>query len=161
ELGGDRRLLRGAEPRFAHGRQRALCLAARGLRFPETLKRHRRVAGRGAEARQACRGARRRRRAERPRPLGADEIQMSPEELVRPEILALTAYAVPEAQGMVKLDAMENPCSLPSELRRELAEALSRVDLNRYPEPSARRVRELIARRMHLPSGMQLLLGNG
>src|SRR5207302_3058243 len=60
-----------------------------------------------------------------------------------------------------KLDAMENPYSLPSELRRELAEALSRVDLNRYPEPTGRRVRELIARRMHLPSGMQLLLGNG
>jgi len=86
---------------------------------------------------------------------------MSPEKLVRPEILALTAYQVPDAQGMVKLDAMENPYPLPSELRRELAEALSRVDLNRYPEPSARRVRELIARRMNLPSGMELLLGNG
>ena len=86
---------------------------------------------------------------------------MSPEKLVRPEILALSAYQVPEAQGMVKLDAMENPYPLPSELRRELAEVLSRVDLNRYPEPSARRVRELIARRMNLPSGMELLLGNG
>jgi len=86
---------------------------------------------------------------------------MSPEKLVRPEILALTAYAVPQAQGMVKLDAMENPYSLPSALRRELAEALSRVDLNRYPEPTGRRVRELIARRMNLPSGMELLLGNG
>ena len=86
---------------------------------------------------------------------------MSPEKLVRPEILALTAYQVPDAQGMVKLDAMENPYPLPSELRRELAEVLSRVDLNRYPEPSARRVRELIARRMNLPSGMELLLGNG
>jgi len=52
---------------------------------------------------------------------------------VRPEILALTAYQVPEAQGMVKLDAMENPYPLPPALRRELAEALSRVDLNRYP----------------------------
>jgi len=86
---------------------------------------------------------------------------MSPEKLVRPEILALSAYQVPEAQGMVKLDAMENPYPLPSELRRELAEVLSRVDLNRYPEPSARRVRELIARRMNVPSGMELLLGNG
>jgi len=86
---------------------------------------------------------------------------MSPEKLLRPEILALSAYRVPEAQGMVKLDAMENPYALPSALRRELAEALSRVDLNRYPEPTGRRVRELIARRMNLPSGMELLLGNG
>ena len=86
---------------------------------------------------------------------------MSPEKLLRPEILALSAYRVPEAQGMVKLDAMENPYALPSALRRELAEALSRVDLNRYPEPTGRRVRELIARRMNLPSGIELLLGNG
>jgi len=86
---------------------------------------------------------------------------MSPEKLVRPEILALTAYQVPEAQGMVKLDAMENPYPLPPALRRELAEALSRVDLNRYPEPTGRRVRELLARRMNLPAGMELLLGNG
>jgi len=80
---------------------------------------------------------------------------------VRPEVLALTAYQVPEAQGMVKLDAMENPYPLPPALRRELAEALSRVDLNRYPEPTGRCVRELLARRMNLPSGMELLLGNG
>jgi len=86
---------------------------------------------------------------------------MSPEKLVRPEILALSAYQVPEAQGMVKLDAMENPYPLPPALRRELAEALSRVDLNRYPEPTGRRVRELLARRMNLPAGMELLLGNG
>src|SRR5256885_1151850 len=86
---------------------------------------------------------------------------MSPEKLVRPEILALTAYQVPEAQGMVKLDAMETPYPLPPALRRELADALSRVDLNRYPEATGRRVRELLARRMNLPAGMELLLGNG
>ncbi len=34
---------------------------------------------------------------------------MTPEKLVRPEILALKAYHVAEAEGMVKLDAMENP----------------------------------------------------
>src|SRR5205814_684648 len=56
ELRVDRRLLRGAEPRPAHRRQRALLLAARRLRFPEALQRHRRVAGRGGQARQAGRG---------------------------------------------------------------------------------------------------------
>jgi histidinol-phosphate aminotransferase len=63
---------------------------------------------------------------------------VKPEDLVRPEVLALKAYHVPEAQGMVKLDAMENPYPLPDALRRELAEHLSRVDLNRYPDPTAR-----------------------
>jgi histidinol-phosphate aminotransferase len=86
---------------------------------------------------------------------------VKPEDLVRPEILALKAYRVQDAHGMVKLDAMENPYPLPEKLRRELAEVLSRVDLNRYPEPSPRKLRELIARKMNVPLGMEILLGNG
>jgi histidinol-phosphate aminotransferase len=86
---------------------------------------------------------------------------VKPEDLVRPEVLALKAYHVAPAEGMVKLDAMENPYPLPPELRRELGEVLARVDLNRYPEPSGRRLRELIARKMDVPRGMELLLGNG
>jgi histidinol-phosphate aminotransferase len=86
---------------------------------------------------------------------------MSPDRLVRPEILALKAYHVAPAEGMVKLDAMENPYPLPPELRRELAEVLAQVELNRYPEPSGQRLRELIARKMGVPQGMELLLGNG
>ncbi len=86
---------------------------------------------------------------------------MTPEELIRPEILALKAYHVAPAEGMVKLDAMENPYSLPEATRRELAEVLSRVDLNRYPDPAAPKLRALIARKMAVPPGMELLLGNG
>ena len=73
---------------------------------------------------------------------------MKPQDLVRPEILALKAYPVAPAEGMVKLDAMENPYSLPESVRRELAEALSKVDLNRYPDPAAPKLRALIARKM-------------
>ena len=86
---------------------------------------------------------------------------MTPEELVRPEILALKAYHVACAEGMVKLDAMENPYPLPEATRRELAEVLSRVDLNRYPDPAAPKLRALIARKMGVPAGMDVLLGNG
>jgi histidinol-phosphate aminotransferase len=86
---------------------------------------------------------------------------MTPGELVRPEILALKAYHVASAEGMVKLDAMENPYSLPEATRRELAEVLSRLDLNRYPDPAAPKLRELIARKMGVPPGMEVLLGNG
>jgi histidinol-phosphate aminotransferase len=86
---------------------------------------------------------------------------MTPEELVRPEILALKAYPVAPAEGMVKLDAMENPYPLPEATRRELAEVLSRVDLNRYPDPAAPKLRALLARKMGVPAGMEILLGNG
>jgi histidinol-phosphate aminotransferase len=86
---------------------------------------------------------------------------MKPQDLVRPEILALKAYQVADAEGMVKLDAMENPYPLPEAMRRELANVLARTDLNRYPEPTGRKLRELLAKKMKVPAGMELLLGNG
>lgn len=73
----------------------------------------------------------------------------------------MSAYQVAASEGMVKLDAMENPYPLPPALRRELAEVLSRVELNRYPDPGAKKLRELLARKMRVPQGMELLLGNG
>jgi histidinol-phosphate aminotransferase len=85
----------------------------------------------------------------------------NPDQLVRPEILAIKAYHVAEATGMVKLDAMENPYRLPPEMRAELAAVLADAEINRYPEPTGRKLRELLAARMSVPSGMELLLGNG
>jgi histidinol-phosphate aminotransferase len=86
---------------------------------------------------------------------------MKPQDLVRPEIVALKAYPVASADGMVKLDAMENPYTLPDDLRRELAAVLARVEMNRYPTPSPQKLRDAIRRRMNVPSGMEVLLGNG
>ncbi len=84
-----------------------------------------------------------------------------PEELVRPEVLALRAYSVADAAGMVKLDAMELPWPLPEPLRAQLAERLARCEIHRYPEPTGRRLREALARAMRVPEGMALILGNG
>jgi len=49
-------------------------------------------------------------------------VSAGPEEVIRDEIRALTAYHVQSAEGMVKLDAMENPYRLPDGLRREIGE---------------------------------------
>ena len=86
---------------------------------------------------------------------------MKPQDLIRPEILSLKAYHVPPSDGMVKLDAMENPYVLPEDLRRELAKVLAAVDLNRYPQPTPHRLIELIKRKMQVPKAMEVLLGNG
>jgi histidinol-phosphate aminotransferase len=86
---------------------------------------------------------------------------MTPKDLIRPEILALKAYHVPDSAGMVKLDAMENPYPLPAPMRSELAQALARVDLNRYPDPTGTKLRALLASKMSVPAGMEILLGNG
>ena len=85
----------------------------------------------------------------------------TPENVIREDIRALTAYAVQPASGLVKLDAMENPFSLPGWLRRKIGTAVENAELNRYPEPDAPRLRDRLRRVMGVPDGFDLLLGNG
>ena len=85
----------------------------------------------------------------------------TPDEIIRDEIRALTAYHVPDPGGMVKLDAMENPYRLPPELCRALAESLAGAALNRYPAPAARELKTRLRTAMQIPSAMELVLGNG
>lgn len=81
--------------------------------------------------------------------------------LVRPEIRALKAYHVPDATGLIKLDAMENPYTWPEEVRSAWLEAVRQVSLNRYPDPGARKVKESLRTALEVPPGQDLLLGNG
>jgi histidinol-phosphate aminotransferase len=85
----------------------------------------------------------------------------TPDDIIRDEIRALTAYHVPDPGGMVKLDAMENPYRLPPELCRALAESLAGAALNRYPDPAARELKTRLRTAMQIPSAMELVLGNG
>lgn len=80
---------------------------------------------------------------------------------VRPEIRALAAYHVQPASGLIKLDAMENPYTWPEALRAAWTELLRSTDVNRYPDPSARRLSERLVAAMDVPAGMRVLLGNG
>ncbi|MBI3778158.1 MAG: histidinol-phosphate transaminase [Gammaproteobacteria bacterium] len=91
----------------------------------------------------------------------SDPIEKKISRLIRPEIRALKAYHVPDATGLVKLDAMENPYSWPEDVRREWLATLQSVALNRYPDPEARRLRERLRGALAVPAGMELMLGNG
>jgi histidinol-phosphate aminotransferase len=86
---------------------------------------------------------------------------LRPEDLIREEILALTAYHVPDARGMVKLDAMENPYGLPDELRDAVGLLARDAPLNRYPDPSGAALRQRLRQVMEVLPGMEILLGNG
>src|SRR5207244_1518151 len=161
QLRGVGRLLRRAEPRPAARAQRALLLAARGVRLPEAEQHHRGLPCRCADARPHRRHARARRRpvgtcTKRRTATGIREAGIrlnisramtgpspfpSPRlrgegsatsadlvaRVVRPEIRAQSAYVVAKAEGMVKLDAMENPYTLPGPVRARLDAALSHV----------------------------------
>jgi len=88
-------------------------------------------------------------------------VSAGPEELIRDEVRAMKAYAVAQADGLVKLDAMENPYGLPAALQREIAEAVSRVAINRYPDPTAPALVTRLRETMRIPAGLDVLLGNG
>jgi len=81
--------------------------------------------------------------------------------VVRPEIRALSAYPVAKAQGMIKLDAMENPFPLPEAVRAKIAAAAAAVPVNRYPDGSADAVKSALRRSLDLPDTAGLILGNG
>ena len=81
--------------------------------------------------------------------------------VVRPEIRALSAYAVAKAEGLIKLDAMENPFPLPEALRAKIAEAVAAVPVNRYPDGGADALKAALRHSIGLTDAAGLILGNG
>ncbi len=80
--------------------------------------------------------------------------------MIRNDIKQLAAYRVQEAEGLIKLDAMENPYALPASLRRTWAGVISRLPINRYPDSEMLELRRAIASRDGLEAD-QVLIGNG
>ena len=80
---------------------------------------------------------------------------------IRQDVQSMHAYAIQDARGLIKLDAMENPHRLPPELRRALGERLAEVELNRYPGGRIDDLRRALAAHAALPEGFDLMLGNG
>jgi histidinol-phosphate aminotransferase len=85
----------------------------------------------------------------------------SPRDLVREEILASSAYHVASAQGLTKLDAMENPYRLPADVAAAMGARLAEVAVNRYPDPSYGALKARLRATLGIPAGLELVLGNG
>jgi histidinol-phosphate aminotransferase len=81
--------------------------------------------------------------------------------VVRPEVCALSAYTTASAEGMIKLDAMENPFPLPDAVRGRVNAALAQVAINRYPDIAADRVKRALSLAFGIPDSLGLMLGNG
>jgi histidinol-phosphate aminotransferase len=88
-------------------------------------------------------------------------VSAGPEKIIRDEVRSMKAYGVPKADGLVKLDAMENPYGLPAALQREIADAVSRVAINRYPDPTAPALVRRLRQTMGIAPEHDVLLGNG
>ena len=90
-----------------------------------------------------------------------EAMSAGPDDIIRDEIRAMSAYHVASASGMVKLDAMENPYRLPQALRREIGELVADCAINRYPDPAAPGLKARLREVMAIPEEYGLLLGNG
>lgn len=79
---------------------------------------------------------------------------------LRPALAGLAAYDFPPVGDAIRLDANECPEPWPPEVLAELARRLTTLELGRYPDPSGRRLRELLAAR-HGVEPEAIVLGNG
>lgn len=80
---------------------------------------------------------------------------------IRPEIRALKAYPVPSSDGMVKLDAMENPYRWPPEMVSAWQACLQETPINRYPDAAAPELKQRLREVMGIGADQAVLLGNG
>ena len=82
-------------------------------------------------------------------------------ERIRTDVRAMHAYHVQDAAGYLKMDAMENPFSLPDALQSALGERLGRLALNRYPGMRQNDLKAALAQHADAPEGSAIILGNG
>ncbi len=80
---------------------------------------------------------------------------------LRSEIFALQTYEVPDASGMIKLDAMENPFNWPVSMRDQWLEHISRAQINRYPAPDPDVLKKKLKKQFGPEGATSILLGNG
>ncbi|MCK5640458.1 MAG: histidinol-phosphate transaminase, partial [Gammaproteobacteria bacterium] len=80
---------------------------------------------------------------------------------IRPQIRDIAAYHVPDPGELIKLDAMENPYTWPEPLVEEWLKLLRNQPLNRYPDPSAKKLQQRLREAMDVPDNMEIMLGNG
>lgn len=81
-------------------------------------------------------------------------------DLIKKEVLALSAYAAETVACPVRLDANENPFPLPAAFQESFIDALCGVPLNRYPELGSPSLIARYAQAWDLEKDM-VLVGNG
>ena len=82
-------------------------------------------------------------------------------DFLRSEINQLQPYAVPDASGLVKLDAMENPYDLPAEIKSKWLQFINNAQINRYPDPNPEKLKQKLQIQFGPQDSCALLLGNG
>ena len=77
-----------------------------------------------------------------------------------PQLAGIEPYDPKYIPADVMISANENPLDVPFEIRREIERAVRKVPLNRYPDPLANELRDMIAEANGLERD-QVIVGNG
>jgi histidinol-phosphate aminotransferase len=80
--------------------------------------------------------------------------------LIKPQVRKLAAYHIDETSCRIKLDAMENPFPPPDQVNHEIGKEVQEAFINRYPDPSATRLKKAIAVLWGMDPDL-MILGNG
>jgi histidinol-phosphate aminotransferase len=88
-------------------------------------------------------------------------MNISPLKFIRQDVQSMHAYAVQDSKGFIKLDAMENPYTLPAPLQQALGERLGKLAINRYPGARIDDLKAALRIYAQVPVGHGLMLGNG
>ena len=81
--------------------------------------------------------------------------------ILKSAVLNATAYHVQKSDGLIKLDAMENPYVWTDEIKSSWAAYMQQAQLNRYPDASIGELRQKLSSLLDVPNDTQMLFGNG
>jgi histidinol-phosphate aminotransferase len=81
-------------------------------------------------------------------------------DLVCEKVKSLKAYHVETVEDGIKLHANENPYPPSPELLKKILTRFEKLDLNRYPDPDCKTLKEAISTHIGVPTN-QLVIGNG
>lgn len=85
---------------------------------------------------------------------------LSPYDVIKPEVRGLTAYTLKHFEADVKLDQNENPYELPMDLKKEVVDRVLRRPWGRYPEFVPAAVIQTLSKFTGWPED-GILVGNG
>ncbi|MCS7277726.1 MAG: histidinol-phosphate transaminase, partial [Aquificaceae bacterium] len=67
--------------------------------------------------------------------------------MISKRLVPLSPYKTETTPSRIKLSSNELAIDFPEEVRRRIAEEVSKIPFNRYPDPEARALKEAIAQR--------------
>ena len=91
----------------------------------------------------------------------AQDTQAKALQRIRADVRSMHGYHVQPSQGLLKMDTMENPYRLPTDLQRALGERLGGLEINRYPGERLEVLKKMLFDYAGAPAGSAVLLGNG